>query len=358
MEKCIKCGAELLDGSVYCHICGKKQVREPRKALKRANGMGTVYKLQGRRRRPWVATKNKIIIGYYEKKTEALEALEAMAGKSLTDRYNMTFLEVFNEWSTEHYKDIGERGRKAYDNAHKIFSDLDNRIFRMLRTSDFQNIMDLHLSKSRSATSVYRLLLTQMYEWAIREEICTSNFAKYIKISERKPKEKEIFTQEEIRKIENDPSETARIVTMLLTTGMRIGELFSAKLSDYHGTYLIGGSKTDAGKNRIIPIRPEGRQHFQYFAQIATDNTLLSGFRCHKSTTHFTQDYYYPLLDRLGIPRRSPHTTRHTYASLAVKNGMKPEILKSILGHANYSTTINTYTHIDTETLISAVECL
>lgn len=52
MANCIKCGAELMPGAVYCHICGKKKVAEKRKALKRANNTGTVYKLSGRRKAP------------------------------------------------------------------------------------------------------------------------------------------------------------------------------------------------------------------------------------------------------------------------------------------------------------------
>ena len=71
--KCIKCGAELPQDALYCLMCGKKQIPEKRKALKRANGMGTVYKLSGRRKRPWVASKNRVIIGYYPRKTDALE---------------------------------------------------------------------------------------------------------------------------------------------------------------------------------------------------------------------------------------------------------------------------------------------
>lgn len=65
---CVKCKAALPEGAIYCPMCGKKQVPEKRKALKRANGTGTVYKLQGRRKRPWVAAKNKVVIGYYERK--------------------------------------------------------------------------------------------------------------------------------------------------------------------------------------------------------------------------------------------------------------------------------------------------
>ena len=51
------------------------------KAMRRANGTGTVYKLAGRRRRPWVAAKQKIIIGYYPTKKDAIAALERLAGK-------------------------------------------------------------------------------------------------------------------------------------------------------------------------------------------------------------------------------------------------------------------------------------
>ena len=36
--KCIKCGASLIDNAAYCHVCGKKQSSESRKALKRTNG--------------------------------------------------------------------------------------------------------------------------------------------------------------------------------------------------------------------------------------------------------------------------------------------------------------------------------
>ena len=110
---CIKCKKEIPEYSIFCPLCGKKQVAEKRKALKRVNGMGTVYKLQGRRKRPWVAAKNKVVIGYYERKTDALEALERIAGKDLTERYNMTFTEVFEEWKSEHYKGLSKSGQES-----------------------------------------------------------------------------------------------------------------------------------------------------------------------------------------------------------------------------------------------------
>jgi len=142
---------------------------------------------------------------------------------------------------------------------------------------------------------------------------------------------------------------------MLLSTGMRIGELFSLPVADYHGTYVVGGEKTEAGRNRIIPIRPEGRQYFEYFAARATGELLISGYSGQKVIENFRKRDFYPLLDRLGISKKTPHATRHTYTSRAVKEGLAPEMLQKILGHADYSTTANIYTHIDAETLVSAV---
>lgn len=353
---CKKCRKEIPEGSKFCNHCGAKQAHESRKALKRANGTGTVYKLQGRRKRPWVAAKNKTIIGYYETKTAALDALSRLSGRDITERYNMAFKDVFEEWKVEHYREIKKSAQDQYDISFNVFEPLHNKKFRSLRTSDFQDIIDQHKDKAYSTISKYKQLITQMSEWAIREDIIDKNFAHYVKLKENVKKEKEIFTDEEIEKLEKDGSETAKIILMLIYTGMRIGELFSLKTKDYHGSYVIGGEKTKAGKDRVIPIRPEGRKYFAYFAEKATGDLLLSGYDGDKVAANFRRRNYYQLLDKLEIERKTPHATRHTFASWARKVDMQPEILQKILGHSSYTVTANTYVHKDIDDLIGAVE--
>lgn len=353
---CRKCKMEIPDGSIYCLSCGAKQVTEKRKALKRANGTGTVYRKRERRKKPWAAEKNKTLIGYYETKTAALEALNRLTGRTLDERYNMTFKEVFEEWKKEHYKELTKSGQSQYDISFKVFSSLHNKKFRDLRTADFQAALEPHMKKTHSTVSKYKQLITQMSQWAIREELLTTNFASFVKLPENIKKEKEIFSDEDIKKLEEDGSETAKIILMLIYTGMRIGELFSLPLDDFHETYVVGGEKTDAGRNRVIPIRPEGRGYFSYFASQADGPLLLSGYTGDKVPNNFRKRNYYPLLDKLGIERKTPHATRHTYASRARKEGMQPEILQKILGHADYSTTANIYVHTDIEELVKAVE--
>lgn len=354
MANCIKCKAALPDGALFCPMCGKKQVPEKRKALKRANGTGTVYKLQGRRTRPWVAAKNKVIIGYYPKKTDALEALERLTGKSLDERYNMTFEEVYDVWKAEHFRDLSKHGTEAYEISYKAFSPLYEKKFRELRTSDFQSIIDSKADKPE-ATKKYKQLIGQMSKWAMREEIVSTNYAQFVSLPQKEKAEKEIFTDEDIEKLAKDESEPAMIALMLLATGMRIGELFSLKLADYHKTYVIGGEKTEAGRNRVIPIRPEGRSYFDYFAEKAKNEMFLSGYNGQHTPENYRKRDFYPMLGRLKIEKKAPHAARHTYATRAVKEGLAPEILQKVLGHADYATTANVYTHIDADTLVNAV---
>ena len=354
--QCRKCRAEMPDDGKFCPYCGIRQDREPRKALKRANGTGTVYKLQGRRRKPWTAAKGNTIIGYYETKTAATEALNRLAGRSLDERYNMTFAEVFEAWKAEHYKEITDAGRASYNRAFDVFAPLHKKKFRELRTADFQAVLNPYMKQSHSTLSKHKQLITQMSAWAIREELITTNFAGFVKLPENVKKEKEIFSDADIEKLEADGSEAAKIVLMLIYTGMRIGELFTLPLEDYHGTYVVGGEKTEAGRNRIIPIRPEGRGYFQYFAKYADGPLLLSGYTGQRVPNNFRRRDYYPLLDKLGIDRKTPHAARHTHASRARQSGMPPEILQKILGHADYSTTANIYVHTDVEELVKAVE--
>ena len=54
----------------------------------------------------------------------------------------------------------------------------------------------------------------------------------------------------------------------------------------------------------------------------------------------------------------TPHSTRHTFASLSASAGMRPENLQKIIGHADYSTTADIYIHKDISELIDEMSKL
>jgi site-specific recombinase XerD len=355
-----KCTATLNDGAVFCHICGKRQEHEPKKWRKRPNGSGTVYKLSGRRRRPWVAAKNGVIIDYYETRTAAQEALDRMGSNPISEKVNMTFSEVYEAWKLEHFRDLTDSGKSGYGIAYNQFEPLHNEAFRKLRTTDYQKCVDVYVAKGRkhSTASKLKQLIGQLSKWSMREEIVTTNFAQFIRLPEKITVEKEIFSDGDIEKLKESKDDAAKIILMLIYTGMRIGELFNMTVGNVRKTYCIGGSKSDAGRNRVIPIVDTVRPHFAYFSSIATSESFLSGYEGNHDIKNFRERDYYPLLDYLGIKAISPHSTRHTFASMAVKSGMNRESLQKILGHAKYSTSADIYVHSDIDVLISAAQRL
>jgi integrase len=53
-----------------------------------------------------------------------------------------------------------------------------------------------------------------------------------------------------------------------------------------------------------------------------------------------------PLLDEAGLPRIPFHNLRYTCASLLLSQGVHPKLVQELLGHADITTTLNTYSHV------------
>ena len=359
MSSCKKCGKEVPEGASFCPWCGKAQQPQKRKHRKRPDGMGSVYKLAGNRARPWAAKSRGVFIGTFATSAEASEALARLVDRPVSEKYNWTFAEVFGAWKVEHYKEIGAAGVSQYDRAYDVFGSLHDRRFRDLRAQDFQDVLDEHAGAAKSTVEKYKQLVTQMGTWAQKNEIVTTNFASFAKAEGRKGVPRQPMTDDEVARIQEAAAggdEAAMIVAMLLATGLRISELFELPLAGYHGDYLIGGEKSEAGRDRVVPIRPEGRVHFEHFAALASVK-LLDGYSGNKDAHNFRGRDYKALLDRLGIDRaKTPHSTRTTYVTRAVAEGLAPAVLQKVVGHADFSTTQEFYNRPDAKTLVGAVE--
>ena len=56
------------------------------------------------------------------------------------------------------------------------------------------------------------------------------------------------------------------------------------------------------------------------------------------------------VLKRAGLPRIRFHDLRHTFATMALQNGVDVKAVQEVLGHEHLNTT-EIYTHIDNEAL-------
>lgn len=356
---CIKCKAELPDGALFCHICGKKQTAE-RKHHKRANGTGSISRLSGKRTNPWLARKNGVSIGTFPTRAAAQKALERITDVNVCDKYNMTFQQVYERWSAEHFRSVSKSMVGNYQSAYSNCRQLHKMIMRKILRSDYQAaVIALEVAgKSKSTCDKLRLLLGQMGRWAMDEGITLTNPAEELNTVAKQKGVREVFTESDISAIKKSALPAADIALILISCGCRPGELFSVPLVNCRDDHFIGGSKTEAGKNRVIPIGEEGIAAYRRLRDRAIAGRrklLIDGYSGNKTVANFTKRDWRALMEQIGRTGITPYSCRHTFVTRAIRSGVELPVLEAIVGHVDRETT-KIYTHLHADDLVSAVQ--
>lgn len=356
---CNKCKKELPDKAVYCPYCGKKQAPAQRKHRKRANGTGNISVLSGTRAKKYLARRSGEVIGTYATYAEAQKALERLTDVDINDKYNMTFAQVYAAWAPEHAREM--HSMHNYAAAYKACAELHDRKFRSLRKSDFMGeIIKLEQAgKSKSTCEKMIQLFGQLSKWAMDEGISQQNHAQNVRTVAEQLSTKKPFSPAEIQHIEESDQPAAQIALILIATGCRPNELFRVPLSMCYNGYFVGGSKTQAGRNRVIAVSPIGREAYEHLRQLAAragGTRLIDGYSGNRDATNFAKRDFKALMDSLNITGMTPYNCRHTFITMAVKSGIPAATLKRMVGHASISTTDTHYTHLDAEDILKAIQ--
>ena len=363
MSNCIKCAALLPEGALFCPACGKRQTQAPKKHRKRANGTGCISKLSGNRSKPWLARKNGVCIGTFSTRHEAQKALERLTDIAVNDKFNMTFAQVYERWFEEHKRTVSDSMAKSYQLAFNQCTQLHSMQIRKILRSDYQScIIALELQGiSKSSCNKLRVLLGQLGRWAMEEGITLANPAEDLNTVAKQKSTREIFTEEDIRAIKKSKLHAADIALILISCGCRPGELFSVPLVNCREDHFIGGSKTDAGKNRVIPIGPDGLAAYQKIRANAISkgkSFLIDGYSGqNKTAPNFTKRDWRDLMEEIGRQGMIPYSCRHTFITRAIRSGMELPVLEAIVGHVDRETT-KIYTHLHADDLVNAVQAM
>ena len=341
------------------------------------NGYGGVSKLSGNRRKPYVAritvsyrdtgTPIYKTLGYFAKKKEALQELaEYNKTKYNIDQNKLTFAEIYKDWSDSHYKEISQSAINGYKMAYKKCAKIHNIRFADIRATHLQNVINEDC-KTYSIRKSVRVLLNVLYKYAINNDIVEKQYSKCIEIGKPiKVYEKIPFSDEEIEQIWNN-KDTINTVLILIYTGMRINELLqieNAKIN-FEERYMIGGEKTEAGKDRVIPISKKILPLIK--ARYNPDNKYLITDEQGKPISYYAYKKYIwePVMEQLNLPNpHTPHTTRHTTATMLSnarrENGEPVDFLtiKYILGHKTDTDITERYTHRRIEQLVAAIDLI
>ncbi|MBR5223280.1 MAG: site-specific integrase [Clostridia bacterium] len=370
---CRKCKKEIPESSLYCNFCGAKQTTKTTAAKSRGNGQGCVYK---NKRGLWVA---EITRGYdtqtlpngnikllrrkatksgFSTKRAALEYLPYLKQTITTTDLNIKFKDLYEKWLQLHEQKVTHDTINCYKAAFKYFSPLYYVEISKIKTEHLQKCVDA-CPKKRQTKKNMKSLCTALWKYATQLDIVDRNYAEFIYIAPEEKTEKNAFSKKELQlmwdKVDIFPN--LKYVLILCYTGMRIGEMLNAKTSNYNleENYFITGSKTEAGKDRIITISPRLLPFFENFGK---SEYLFFEEAQKPSDKKFRYDIYYPALSAIGLDiieedgshRYNPHCCRHTFATM-MKNVDAPATDKQkLIGHSKFEMTAY-YTHTDIESL-------
>lgn len=139
------------------------------------------------------------------------------------------------------------------------------------------------------------------------------------------------------------------IFVTLLYTGMRVGELFNLKRSDYdQERQYIKIRKAKNGDGRNIPVVDTVFSCMELMMELTAgyeyDDTLIPDYISRRSFNY----WFDRMRTELGYDNLVIHDTRHTFITRMVQQGASPFEIMKVSGHRSINQ-ILTYTHLAPE---------
>ena len=354
---------------------------------KRKNGEGTVrLRKDGR----W---EGRVVIGYDDKgkpktksvlahtKSECVEKLERLKEECGRTAEKLKPDMPFGEWIDFWYKyfsspKLRPTTQATYENriyGHIIPSvgkiplskltqnDLQQFYAKLKRTGRKVNVELKGTGVSDRMVRSCHALCRSSLEKAVEEGLITRNPSIGCKLPPKKNGEMKVLTQTEIVRLLNQAYDEGYYEMFLLelTTGMRRGEILGLKWRDLNletGELNIKRQLTTKG----ISV-PKTKSSIR---TILLPPDMLDLLRDMKKTAKY--DWIFPSPVKEGEPRNPTaitkrfrimlerahckhvrfHDLRHTFATMALENGMDVKTLSAMIGHVSSETTLNIYSHV------------
>lgn len=327
--------------------------------MRRGNGDGSIFKLGGKRRRPYAV---RVTIGwtddgkqkykylsYHENKTDAKAALREYLLQPQKIKLERQTLGMIFEAMIEK-ADFSKGTKEQYRGGFKLLASLHNKGIAEIELEEIEAILEQH---NPSAQKKIKKALSNCYKHAMRYDYVSKNLADFIEVKTEKAKERVPLTVKEISQLWEylGTQRYDDIPIMLLYSGLRISELLELRTENIdlkNKTINIIKSKTAAGI-RVLPI------HEKIYPLIEK--------RYNKSNSHLIIHDGKPLgysqyLSSYWIVKgHTPHDTRHTFITHLSKCSSDTLAIKKIVGHATSDITEH-YTHRTIEELSEVINTL
>lgn len=307
--------------------------------------MKLIQKVKNSTKRPYVVYS---VLGYYSTYDEAVDALTQ-------SRTTLTLQQVYDMWLPSHAKSVSTSTLNNYGSAFAHLVTIHDVAMNDITYLQLQSIIDHMLSTGLSYSSCkkVRTLISQLFDYAIINGWCSTNYAKFLNLGHNKPvRPHKTFTTQAINRLWRLSSPLHDIPLILLYTGMRASELINLKARDINRkqrTIKITSAKTKSGI-RTIPI------HDRIWPIIA--RRLDAVYVLQECRTYSSLSREFNKAMRAINAKHTTHDCRHTFATRLDNEGANYNAKRLLLGHASGNVTDGVYTHKSLGQLRKAIKLL
>ena len=369
-------------------------------ARKRKSGTGTIRQRKDGR---W---EGRAVVGYDDKGLPKTKNVLAKTKRECQEKLTRLMEEVgstksekicvdmpFGEWMDFWYQTYIKPGLRPntqtnYENIiyHHIIPYLGKILLCQLTQKDLQQFY-AHLKKGG------RLVRTEQHgkglsdrmvrmthakcraalDQAVQENLIRTNPAVGCKIPPKRGREMQVLSRQELQRflIQAKADGYFELFLLDLSTGLRRGELLALQWSDLdldagtlsvtkqvyetNGEIHMSVPKTKASIRKLVlppavvevfrEYRKTAKSRWLFPSPVREDMPLTPGSMLRR---------LHILLERAGCKQIRFHDLRHTFATMALENGMDIKTLSAMLGHVSAATTLDIYTHITGDMLSEA----
>lgn len=312
--------------------------------MRKPNGYGSIKKLTGNRRRPFVFVisvegKQKPV-EYFTTQVEA-EIFQADYNKLHFHRslpsHQVTLAELYYRWLPAHTTNTNpsQSSLESYSNSFKHLQALHYEPMQSLKYADYQKILDSMRKSGLSYSSLkkVRSLISLLEKYAVKIELISKCYAPLLSIGKNKAVHPHHpFSRQKINRLWNVLDfPGVDTVLILLYTGMRVGEMLALLKSDINlrqQLIRITRSKTDAGI-RTIPIH----HHIQplIIARMHSPGLYLITDQAGKPYSYSRYcNMWRRIMTEIHADGHTTHDCRHTVATLLDNAGANETAKKSL----------------------------
>ena len=328
--------------------------------------------------------KTKAVFGKSKREcAEKLAALKTQLGGIPSDklRPEMRFADWLDYWYETHCKpNIRTSTQSGYEDRIRLHikPELGEIPLNRLTQNDLQQFYArLKKSGRKTRTEYYGEGLSDRMvrmchatcrsalQRAVQDGLIRTNPAEGCKLPPKKAREMQVLARDELQRflIQAKAEGYYELFLLDLATGLRRGELLALQWDDldFETGVLTISKQVSLVRGKIVMSIPKTKSSIR---KLVLPPAVVQVLREYRKSVHSRWMFPSPVLEDLPLNPGSVydrlqlilehanckqvrfHDLRHTFATLALQNGMDVKTLSAIIGHISSATTIDIYSHI------------